>query len=198
MLIVTRHRATVRYLIEAGIAPATARVVDAATADDVRGEHVIGFLPLNLAALAATVTTVPLPRPSRDAKGRLQELTLDEIRQGAGAPVTYIVRAQPQKQSAEKTGDRATTPPPRSEKKADCASTRIQAARTTESRPGRARKTAAVTRENTTMASETAGNTRIPSESWETHAPVRESPAAANPLCWRGAFVISTPLLARG
>ena len=90
-VIVTRHQPTVTYLVEAGIAPADAKVIEHAALDDVRGKHVIGFLPLALAALADRVTTVPLPRPRRDAEGRMEELDLAAIRAGAGEPVTYRV-----------------------------------------------------------------------------------------------------------
>ena len=92
VVIVSRHKATVRYLIEAGIAPADAHVIEHATPDDVRGKHVVGNVPLDLAALADRITTVPLPRPRRDAAGRMEELNLAAIRAGAGEPKTYIVR----------------------------------------------------------------------------------------------------------
>ena len=90
-IIVSRHAPTVEYLHERGIAPAGCRVVSHATANDVQGKHVIGNLPLHLAALCARVTTVPLPRPPRDQAGRMEELTLEEVRTGAGEPVSYQV-----------------------------------------------------------------------------------------------------------
>ena len=90
-VIVSRHEATVRYLRENGIAPAECAVIEHASADDVCGRHVIGNLPLALAALADRVTTVPLPRPRRDAQGRMEELTIDQVRAGAGEPETYRV-----------------------------------------------------------------------------------------------------------
>ena len=90
-VIVTRHQPTVDYLIEAGIAPPDAKVIEHASPEDVRGKHVIGFLPLALAAVADRVTTVPLPRPQRDAEGRMEELDLAAIRAGAGEPETYRV-----------------------------------------------------------------------------------------------------------
>lgn len=53
------------------------------------GKRVIGTLPLHLAALAESVTEVPLSVP-RQWRGR--ELSLEEIRYCAGAPRTYVVR----------------------------------------------------------------------------------------------------------
>ena len=75
-VIVSRHAATVQYLIEAGIAPATARVLKHVTPEEIRGQHVIANPPLALAALAKRVTTVPLPRPQRNPQGRMEELDL--------------------------------------------------------------------------------------------------------------------------
>ena len=91
-IIVTRHEPTIEYLRESGIAPDDATVRASVTAEDIKGCHVIGFLPLHLAAEAARITTVPLPRPGRDAEGRMVELTLEQIRAGAGTPSTYEVR----------------------------------------------------------------------------------------------------------
>lgn len=85
MVIVTRHPALVQYLAELGY---TGKVVAHATADDVRGQHVIGVLPLRLAALAASITEVPMDIPP-DLRG--VELTLELVRAYAGEPVTYRV-----------------------------------------------------------------------------------------------------------
>lgn len=93
-VIVTRHPALVEYLDEQGIAPTrtpTGTLVLAHVADPaaIRGKHVIGVLPLHLAAQAAQVTEVPL---RLDAADRGRELSLDELRDRAGTPVTYRVR----------------------------------------------------------------------------------------------------------
>lgn len=87
-LIITRHKALVHYLVEIGLAAPNTPVISHATADDVRGRHVIGVLPLWLAHFAASVTEVPLRVPA-DARGR--ELSLDEVRQWAGDPTTYVI-----------------------------------------------------------------------------------------------------------
>lgn len=118
-LVVTRHPALVDLLFERGIISQTLvckrcgqecpqgwcvydngsevdstvvavspRVIAHATEDDVRGKHVIGVLPLALAALCASVTEIPL---ALQAHQRGRELTLEELREIAGKPVTYIV-----------------------------------------------------------------------------------------------------------
>lgn len=87
LIIVTRHSALVTYLHEIG-APIDAPVIAHATVADVRGRHVIGVLPLHLAAEAESVTEVPLNLPP-EARGR--ELTLEEVRQYAAAPQRYCV-----------------------------------------------------------------------------------------------------------
>lgn len=87
-VIVTRHKALVAYIRERGIAPVDAVVIPHAGEADVRGAHVYGPLPLHLAALAAAVTEVPLRLPP-ELRG--VELSLEEVRRLAGAPVTYSV-----------------------------------------------------------------------------------------------------------
>lgn len=88
-VVVTRHEALVEYLVEAGIVDPGTPVIPHATEDHVRGRHVIGVLPLRLAALAESVTEIPLSLPP-EARGR--ELSLDEVRRYAGLPATYVVR----------------------------------------------------------------------------------------------------------
>lgn len=63
-------------------------VLTHATAEDVRGKHVFGVLPLHLAAEAALVTEIPLDlRPEE----RGVELDLERLREVAGPAVTYRV-----------------------------------------------------------------------------------------------------------
>lgn len=87
-VVVTRHAALVEYLTELGVVPAGTEVVTHATAEQVRGRHVFGVLPLHLAAEAASVTEVPLNVP---AELRGVELTLEQVRQFAGPLVEYKV-----------------------------------------------------------------------------------------------------------
>lgn len=88
VVVVTRHPALVEYLTELGVVPAGTEVVAHATAEQVRGRHVFGVLPLHLAAEAASVTEVPLNVP---AELRGVELTLEQVRQFAGPLVEYKV-----------------------------------------------------------------------------------------------------------
>ena len=87
-VVVTRHPALVEYLTELGVVPAGTEVVTHATAEQVRGRHVFGVLPLHLAAEAASVTEVTLWVP---AELRGVELTLEQVRQFAGPLVEYNV-----------------------------------------------------------------------------------------------------------
>lgn len=72
-IIVTRHEALVAWLKQNGI---TGKVTPHATVENVAGNHVIGVLPLHLAAKAAVVTTVSLDVPE-NLRGK--ELSLKEI-----------------------------------------------------------------------------------------------------------------------
>jgi len=86
-VIVTRHTGLVAWLAQHGI---SGNVVDHATASDVRGKHVIGALPLHLAALAAKVTVVDMPNLPAEKRG--QDLTPDEMDSAGAALKSYQVR----------------------------------------------------------------------------------------------------------
>jgi putative CRISPR-associated protein (TIGR02620 family) len=90
-VVVTRHKALVEFLIETKRIPAETPVLSHVTSKDVEDKHVIGVLPLHLAALAATVTEIPLDIP---AELRGKELDLEQVRQFAGDPVKYSVRKE--------------------------------------------------------------------------------------------------------
>ena len=87
-IVVTRHPALVQHLREIGLIPEGCPVITHVTPDDVRNKSVIGVLPLALAALARDVTEVPMDLP-QELRG--QELTIGQVRQFAGQPVTYHV-----------------------------------------------------------------------------------------------------------
>jgi len=87
-LVVTRHPALVDYLRERGLVGDGVEVLTHATADDVRGRHVYGVLPLFLASEAARVTEIPL---ALVPEMRGQELDIETLRRIAGSPVTYVV-----------------------------------------------------------------------------------------------------------
>ena len=88
-VVVTRHPALVEYLLHIGMIDSRAEVVTHASPDVVRGKHVVGILPLDLAALTASITTVPLDLPV-DLRG--VELTLEQVKAHAGTPKTYVVK----------------------------------------------------------------------------------------------------------
>lgn len=87
-IIVTRHPALTDYLRELGLVEEGCPMIDHATPANVAGKHVIGVLPLSLAALAAKVTEVPL---ALTPELRGVELDLPTLRRIAGAPVDYVV-----------------------------------------------------------------------------------------------------------
>lgn len=92
VVVVTRHPALVEYLVSLGVVPADVEVVAHATAEQVRGRHVFGVLPLYLAAEARRVTEVPLHVP---AELRGVELTLAQVRRFAGPLTSYVVFRSP-------------------------------------------------------------------------------------------------------
>ena len=61
-ILVTRHPALVEYFSNMGIT--FDKVITHATAEDVTGNDVYGVLPLHLASLANTVTTVDMDLPA--------------------------------------------------------------------------------------------------------------------------------------
>ena len=87
-IVVTRHAALIEYLKEIGLATDETSVVSNATPDVVRGKNVFGVLPHSLSCLTATFTEVPLNLPP-EMRGR--ELTIEDMREYSGDPVTYIV-----------------------------------------------------------------------------------------------------------
>ena len=88
-IIVTRHDALVSYLREIGLADEATTILSHATVEDVRGQDVIGVLPLSLASVTNTVTEIPLALTPED---RGQELSLDRVREIAGTPRTYWIQ----------------------------------------------------------------------------------------------------------
>lgn len=89
-IIVTRHAALVAYLLERGyIKPGSYDVIPHIYPEQARGRHIIGNVPLHVAAVAASVTNIPLNIPF-EMRGR--ELTLEEIRKYAMPAKTYFVR----------------------------------------------------------------------------------------------------------
>jgi len=89
-LIVTRHSGLVQYLIAKGFVSADVEVVEHASAEVVTGKHVWGVLPHSLSVLCASFTEIPLSLP---VELRGKELTMEQVEEYAGEPVTYIVKS---------------------------------------------------------------------------------------------------------
>ena len=87
-IVVTRHKALVQFLVKRKMIGANTPIIAHATEKDVRDKDVIGVLPLRLAALAASVTEVPMDIP---AELRGQELSLEQVEAFSGEPVKYTV-----------------------------------------------------------------------------------------------------------
>lgn len=93
-IVVTRHMALVDYLIELGLVDEGVEVIRHVSDHDViRGRRVLGNLPLHLAAMCEELTVIPIKTPPHKRRG--DDLSLEEIRQWATAPKTYIVRSVP-------------------------------------------------------------------------------------------------------
>jgi len=95
--VVTEHPMLVEYIREIGLIEPNEEVevlkLGGIQLEDIpclSGAVVIGELPLHLAALAETITMVPLLAVPGELSGR--ELTLEEIRRYASRPCTYRVR----------------------------------------------------------------------------------------------------------
>ena len=86
-VLVTRHEALVEYFKELGIK--FDKVISHATAEDVTGNDVYGVLPLHLASLANTVTTIDMDLP---AEMRGKELSLSDIETYFTGMSTYQVK----------------------------------------------------------------------------------------------------------
>ena len=89
-VIVTRHQALVKYLLRY-ILPE----IDGARAlphvenpNQIEGKHVIGNLPLHLAAHARSITIIPLILPPQL---RGAELSVEEVTKYAEEPRTFVV-----------------------------------------------------------------------------------------------------------
>jgi putative CRISPR-associated protein (TIGR02620 family) len=87
-IVVTRHPALVEYLVEKGIVPPGTEAIPTVRPEQVEGRHVIGVLPLFLAARAEKVTVVMLNIP---AHLRGAELSLEQMREFATGIQTFVV-----------------------------------------------------------------------------------------------------------
>ena len=88
-VVVTKYPAIVEYLKERGWIDRDTTVHAYAKRDDIEGCHVIGVLPLHLAAHAETVTIIRIspPRGFDWAK-----MTVEDLYEHARPPLTYQVQ----------------------------------------------------------------------------------------------------------
>lgn len=86
-VLVTRHEALVKYFANKGIT--FDKVITHATAEDVTGNDVYGVLPLHLASLANTVTTIDMNLP---VEMRGKELSLSDIETYFTGMSTYQIK----------------------------------------------------------------------------------------------------------
>ena len=87
-LVITRHPGLVEYLEKNELIDETSVVYSHAIPELVAGKHVIGVLPLSLAALCESFTEIPLILPPEK---RGKELSVDDVAEYAGEPATYKV-----------------------------------------------------------------------------------------------------------
>jgi hypothetical protein len=85
-VLVTRHEALVQYFANMGLT--FDKVIAHATPEDITGNDVYGVLPLHLASLADTVTTIDMNLP---AEMRGKELSLEDIKKYLVDISTYKV-----------------------------------------------------------------------------------------------------------
>lgn len=89
-IVVTRHKCLVQYLQEIGHVGPDVTVIEHATEQAVTGQHVIGILPIRLAALCATYAECSLVLEEQD-RG-IPDLPIERIRQIAQPLTEYRVR----------------------------------------------------------------------------------------------------------
>lgn len=97
-LIVTRHAPLVALLRERHpeiIGDDPEVIAHVSDPEQIRGREVVGVLPLHLAAVARSVTEVPLAlTPADRASMAAGDLPIERLREIAGAPVRYVVRTE--------------------------------------------------------------------------------------------------------
>lgn len=89
IVVVTRYPAIVQHLYRQGVIDDSVTVLPIVKREDIEGCHVIGVLPVHLAAHAESVTIQHIfpPRVFDWSK-----LTLEDVEMYSRAPVTYQVR----------------------------------------------------------------------------------------------------------
>ena len=88
-IIVTRHKAFAEYVIEQGLAPEGTPVYAHVSPSDIKGKHLVGFLPLHLALQAERITIVPFDVP-KDLRGK--EIEKETFEKLTKKPQTFEVK----------------------------------------------------------------------------------------------------------
>lgn len=89
MLVVTRHKGLVQWLLSEGlIEEGKYTLIEHATPDQVRGQPVIGVLPLSLACLTTQITEVVMELPI-ELRGK--DLSLEDMKKYTRGINTYKV-----------------------------------------------------------------------------------------------------------
>ena len=94
-VVVSRHKTFIEHLRNIGLIDDNTKIIThVEDIEDIRGKHVIGMLPLHLAAVTERITFVPLnlsleQRERENKTGK--ELPLSEIEAAAGEPSIYFV-----------------------------------------------------------------------------------------------------------
>lgn len=63
-VVVTRHQGLVEFLVQEGVLTPDILVISHASPEAIQDKHVLGILPLSLAAEAASVTTADMKLPA--------------------------------------------------------------------------------------------------------------------------------------
>ena len=94
-VVVSRHETFIQHLRNIGLVNDDTEIVSHVyNEDQIKGAHVIGMLPLHLAALTAKITFVPLNltlEQREREKNTGEEIPIEEIEAAAGEPKSYSV-----------------------------------------------------------------------------------------------------------
>ena len=94
-IVVSRHETFIQHLRNIGLVDDDTEIISHVyNEDQIKEAHVIGMLPLHLAALTEKITFVPLNltfEQRQHEKNTGQELSIEEIESAAGEPKTYFV-----------------------------------------------------------------------------------------------------------
>ena len=97
-VLVTRHPGLQEYLKAIGAINEDTTVLCHCTVDQIRGQNVIGVLPLHLAVECASITEYPLNIPF-ELRGT--EISAEDMPKYVGKPVTYKVLICPAQGGAD-------------------------------------------------------------------------------------------------